>query len=175
MDLLKRSNTKILKGIHKMSKIAIINILLLGLILAITACGGQDSQQPVKATWIKPQLSGETVSLPVSEVDNNKIVHFNVAVATGGAMAFMAYEYDGKLNVRANICPPCRSVGFSLAEDTLVCDTCLTTFESNTGEGISGACVAYPKESVKYEISDGKVIMQGNDLISAYESTQESG
>jgi len=175
MGLLSKSFTKMEKGIQHMSRITAIGILLLGVILALAACSGQSATKLVKATWIKPQVSGDTVSIPVSEVSNNKIVHFNVAVALGSEVAFMAYDAGGKLNVRANVCPPCRSIGFSLSEDTLICDTCRTTFKAKTGDGISGACVGYPKAAVPYEISDGKIIMRGNDLLVAYQNTIEPG
>ena len=175
MGLLSNSITKTAKGLQQMSKIVTITVVLLGVILALAACSGQDAQTPVTATWIKPQVAGDTVSIPVSEVNDNKIVHFNVAVALGSEMAFMAYDIDGKLNARANVCPPCRSIGFSLSKDTLICDTCRTTFKAKTGDGISGACVDYPKAAVPYEISDGKVVMRGNDLLSAYQNTNEPG
>ncbi len=175
MGLLSKSFTKTAREIQQMSKIATITVVLLGVILALAACSGQDAQTPVTATWIKPQVAGDTVSIPVSEVNTNKIVHFNVEIALGGEMAFMAYAIDENFNVRANVCPPCRSIGFSLSKDTLICDTCRTTFMAKTGEGISGACVGYPKAAVPYEISDGKIIMRGNDLLSAYQSTNEPG
>jgi len=175
MGLLSSNFIKMMKGIQQMSKITMIGIALLGVILTVVACGGQEAQNPVKATWITPQVAGDSVSIPVNEVKNDKIVHFSVPVAVGSEMAFMAYELDGNLNVRANVCPPCRSVGFSLSGDTLICDTCRTTFEAKTGEGISGACVGYPKAAVPYEISDGKVLMRGNDLLSAYQNTNEPG
>ena len=175
MDLLSKSNTKTAKGFQQMSKIVTITVVLLGVILALAACGGQDSQTPLTATWIKAQVAGDTVSIPVSEVNDNKVVHFNIAVSLGSEMAFMAYSVDEQLNVRANVCPPCRSIGFSLSKDTLICDTYRATFEAKTGEGISGACVDYPKAAVPYKISDGKIVMMGNDLLSAYQNTMESG
>ncbi len=175
MGLLSKSLTEMAKGTQQISKTTIIGIVLLGVILTLAGCSGQDAQTPVKATWVKPQVAGDTVSIPISEVKDNKIVHFNVAAALGSEMAFMAYESDGKLNVRANVCPPCRSIGFSLAKDTLICDTCRTTFKAKTGEGIAGACVGYPKASVRYEISDGKVVMMGSDLLTAYQNTIEPG
>lgn len=184
MGLLSISFNNIAKGIRQMTKIATITVVLLGVILALAACSGSTSTPapaaqklsgPIKAAWIKPQVAGDTVSIAISEVNNNKIVHFNVAVASGSEMAFMTYEIDGSLNVRANVCPPCRSVGFSLSKDTLVCDTCRTTFKAKTGEGISGGCVGYPKAAVTYEISDGKIVMRDNGLLSAYQNTMEPG
>ena len=172
MGLLGKTVIKINRRIQGIPRTAVITILVVGIMLSITACSGQGAPA-VKATWIKPQVTGDSVSIPVSEVKNDKIVHFNVAVALGSEMAFMAYDVDGKLNVRANVCPPCRSIGFSLSKDVLVCNTCQTTFKAKTGEGISGACVAYPKAAVPYEISDGKIVMKGNDLLAAYQNTIE--
>ena len=158
-----------------MSKIIPV-LVLLAMILSTVACSGNSAQsnKPIKATWIEPQVVGDTVSIPVSKVENNKIVDFKL-VTLGGNIAFMAYELGGEVYVRSNVCPPCRSVGFSLQGDTLVCDTCLTTFNAKTGDGIEGACVDFPKASVPYEISDGNIVMKSNDLVAAYQSTLNPG
>jgi nitrite reductase/ring-hydroxylating ferredoxin subunit len=136
--------------------------------------GSSPSNEPIKATWIEPQVAGDTVSIPVSEVESNWNVHFNAKVE-GEDMNFMAYVLDGEIHVRANVCPPCRSTGFSLEEAVLICDRCATTFEAKTGEGIEGACVDFPKASVPYEISDGNAVMEGTDLIATYQDTIEPG
>jgi nitrite reductase/ring-hydroxylating ferredoxin subunit len=135
---------------------------------------GTQSNEPIKATWIEPQVAGDTVSIPVSEVENNWNVHFSVKTPDED-MNFMAYVWDGEISVRANVCPPCRSIGFSLERDILVCDTCMTTFEAKTGGGIEGACVDFPKASVPYEVTDGNAVMKGTDLIAAYQDTTEPG
>ncbi len=136
--------------------------------------GGNQKNEPIKATWIEPRVTGDTVSIPVSEVENNWNVHFGVETQDSN-MNFMAYVLDGDTHVRANVCPPCRSIGFSLDEHILVCDTCATTFEAKTGEGIRGACVGYPKASVPYEIEDGNIVMNSADLTTAYQDTVEPG
>ena len=158
-----------------MSKIIPV-LVLLAMILSTVACSGNSAQsnEPIKATWIKLQVVSDTVSIPVSGVEDNKIGHFKL-VTLGGDIAFMAYELDGEIYVRSNVCPPCRSVGFSLQRDTLVCDTCLTTFRAKTGDGIEGACVDFPKASVPYEIRDGNIVMKSNDLVAAYQSTLNPG
>ena len=159
-----------------------IGAVLFSLILIAVACTGPTSTPtpnpnpsgPIKATWIEPQVVGDTVSLAVSEVENNWNVHFNVK-AQGADMNFMAYIVDGEIHVRANVCPPCKSIGFSLKEDILVCDRCATTFKAKTGAGIKGACVDFPKASVPYEIRGGNIVMKGTDLIAAYQDTIEPG
>ena len=154
----------------------ILGVVLLTMMLSLVACSGNAAQSndPIKATWIEPQVVGDTVSIPVSEVEDNKIVHFKL-VTLGGDIAFMAYEPGGEDYVRSNVCPPCRSVGFSLQKDILVCDSCRTTFEAKTGEGIEGACVDFPKASVPYAVKDGNIVMKGTDLIAAYQDTVEPG
>ena len=154
----------------------ILGVVLLTMMLSLVACSGNAAQSndPIKATWIEPQVVGDTVSISVSEAENNKIVHFRL-VTLGGDIAFMAYELGGEVYVRSNVCPPCRSVGFALQKDILVCDTCRTTFEAKTGEGIEGACVDFPKASVAYAVKDGNIVMKGTDLIAAYQDTVEPG
>ena len=154
--------------------ITISTILLILLILPIlAACSSQPqaaNNARIKATWIKPVITGDSVSIPVSEVDKYTITHFKVSSPTG-ELAFMAYKFDGKLYARANICPPCLSESFSLKKDTLVCDTCGTVFDARTGAGISGPCVAFPKAAVTYGVKDGNIMMKGTDLVTAFQNT----
>jgi nitrite reductase/ring-hydroxylating ferredoxin subunit len=149
--------------------------VLLAVILSAASCSSSNPQsnEPIRATWIEPQLVGDTVIVPVSEVEDNRNVHFSMG--TQDNMNFMTYIVDGEIYVRANVCPPCWSIGFSLEEAVLICDRCATTFGAETGEGISGACVDYPKASVPYEIDGGNIVMQDTDLIAAYEDTLEPG
>ena len=155
--------------------VPIVVLLSLILVLSISASFGDSARnsQLIKATWIEPQVLGDIVSIPASEVENDKITHFEF-VTQDKDMTFMAYDLNGEIYIRANICPPCHSIGFSLQQGTLVCDTCGTVFDAETGVGISGACVAYPKAAVPYEINDGNITMQGNDLATAYQDTVNS-
>lgn len=125
---------------------------------------------PIKAIWIEPQVDGDIYTIPLSAIKDNWNIHFKAE-----SMNFMAYILDGKIHVRANVCPPCRSTGFSLYDDILVCDRCETTFEAKTGAGIQGACVDYPKASISYEISNGNVRLKKQDLVAAYEETLRPG
>lgn len=154
-----------------LKKITLILVLLI-LVSGIIACSGNGTQnsQRIEATWIDPQVVGESVSIPISEVENDRIVHFEFG-AQDKDMTFMAYDLNGEIYVRANICPPCHSIGFSLQQSTLVCDTCGTVFDAKTGAGIKGACVGYPKAAVPYEINGGGITMQGADLAIAYQDT----
>ena len=160
-----------------MSRSIIVGVLLLSLALVIAGCSGSGDTTPtgpIRATLIVPQVTDGVVAIPESEVESNRNVRFKVETPDGN-MNFMAYVLNGEIYVRANVCPPCQSIGFSLDENVLVCDRCATKFRAQTGEGISGACVDYPKASVTYEISGGDIVMNSTALITAYQDTLEPG
>jgi nitrite reductase/ring-hydroxylating ferredoxin subunit len=129
---------------------------------------------PIKAKLIEAQIDGDAVSIPVSDVESDWNTQFAID-SPSGKMNFMAYLLKNKIYVRADVCPPCRSIGYSLDGNTLVCDRCATTFKADTGDGVAGACVDYPKALVPYQISNGNIVMQQADLVTAYESTLNPG
>jgi nitrite reductase/ring-hydroxylating ferredoxin subunit len=150
---------------------AIITLVL----LAVSGCSQSESAgKSIKAIWITASLANNAASIPVSEVEKDVITHFKVKTPTQD-LAFMAYQFDGKLYARADICPPCGSENFSLKGDTLVCDTCGTVFNAATGVGVKGACVKYPKQIVPYQIKDGNLVMNGSDLQAAFQNTLKPG
>ena len=155
-----------------MLKKIILIVVLLTLVSSIVACSrnGTQNNELIKATWIEPQVLGDIISVPISEVENGKMMRFELTTQDKD-MTFMAYELSGEIYVKASICPPCQSTSFSLQQSTLVCDTCGTVFDAETGAGINGACVAYPKAAVAYEIRDGSIVMKSSDLLAAYQGT----
>lgn len=128
----------------------------------------------VKATWLTAAQTADEVSIPVSTIEKEIMIHFTLD-ATGGKMPYMAYVYEGKTYVRADICPPCRSYNFSIEKDILICDTCGSRFKAVTGDGVSGACVNYPKAAVPYEIKDGNAVLKADALKTAYQNTLSPG
>lgn len=158
-----------------MKKRFILLVLFTLIAVALAACGGSGGKAAeIKATWINPAVNGDTVSVSTATLAQDTIVHFKTAAA-GGTIASMAYVLNGTTYVRANICPPCRSTGFSLKGDVLVCDTCGTLFNAVNGMGISGACVDYPKAAVDYSASGDSISMTTAALWNAYENTLRPG
>ncbi len=153
---------------------------LLGVLLVLSACSPSSEQPttvsaaPIEGTWIDAAVVGDTATVPLALVQQDVNTHFTVD-AGGRTLVFMAYMLGGEVQVRANVCPPCRSRGFALYGDTLVCDTCATTFDARDGSGISGACVDYPKASVECHIVDGAISMAVADLSAAYDETLVAG
>ena len=125
---------------------------------------------PIKQVTIDAQVTDDTIVIPLANVTANLNTRFKLAT-DAGEMTFMAYIWDGKLDVRADICPPCRSRSFTLYKGTLVCDACGTVFDAENGQGIKGACVAYPKESAAYQLSGDNIVVEKADLVTAYKNT----
>ena len=131
------------------------------------------STTPIKQVTIDVQATDDTVVIPLDNVTLNLNTRFKLATDEG-EMTFMAYVWDGKLDVRADICPLCRSKSFTLTKGTLVCDACGTVFDAENGQGIKGACVAYPKESAAYQVSGNNIIVEKANLVTAYKNTLTS-
>jgi nitrite reductase/ring-hydroxylating ferredoxin subunit len=168
---------------RKLLTTAIFLIVIAGL-LAISACsqpsaagaGNGNSNAAIKQTRINAQINGDTVTIPVSDLDKSINVNFKVKTATD-YLAFMAYRYGGKTYVRADVCVPCGSESFTLNKNTLICDSCGTVFDAQTGKGLRGVkvCQGYPKQPVPFEIADGQIIMKGTDLAATFNNTLNPG
>lgn len=133
---------------------------------------------PISPTWIGSEvlrLEGSSLLIPTAEVASGRMLHFSLSTGQGGKQDFMAYDLNGEMYVRANVCPPCRSVGFALDGDILVCESCSTRFNAGTGAGISGACKDFPKAEVEKAIGSSDISIEIGDLIAAYEDTERPG
>jgi len=138
--------------------------------------GGQSER--IRPTWIGSDVlsvDGDSLLIPVDEVTSGRMLHFSISTTEYGKENFMVYDLDGETYVRANVCPPCRSVGFSLVGDTLVCENCGTVFSAKTGDGISGACRDFPKAEAQYAISGDNISVGINDLVAAFQNTEKPG
>ena len=129
---------------------------------------------PIAGAWIEPEISDGTVVVPVTLVESAVNTKFSVPLSDR-TLDFMAYMLNGTVHVRANVCPPCRSRGFALDGEVLVCDACATTFNAVTGEGLAGACVGYPKAEARCSVADGLISMTLEDLVRAYDETLVAG
>ncbi len=166
-------------------KIVALVLLVVAVSLVVAGCAENKStisskdsvnkvnnEKSVKGKWVTAQVNADQVSIPVKSVDDNTNVHFKVSTDIG-ELSVMAYRFNDKVFARSNVCPPCNSIGFSLKNGTLVCDSCGTVFDAGTGKGIEGGCVDYPKESIPYTISDGKITMKLDDIVAAHKKTIE--
>ncbi len=123
----------------------------------------------IKMTNIETLEDSETIKFPLEIVDQNNIVYFESVNQDQETVPMMAYiTPSGRLFVGSSLCEPCRGKKFSLAGETIVCDTCKTTYKIENHEFISGAkiCGQYPPVNMNPEIIDGNVVIQKEEVLS---------
>ena len=122
----------------------------------------------IKMTNIEPREDLKTIQIPLDIIDQNNISYFESKNKDGETVPMMAYiTPTGRLFVGSSLCEPCRGKTFSLAGETIVCDTCKTTYKIENHEFISGAkvCGQYPPINMKPEIVDGNVVIQKEEVL----------
>ncbi len=166
-----------------MIRTTILTALTLAVLLVAAGCSGTPTTSeesttgtsgPVPGTWIEVEGDDTTVRIPLDTIEKYANTHFSMET-NGERLDYMAYLLDGTVHIRANVCPPCRSRGFALDGEVLVCDACATMFDARDGSGIQGACVDYPKAAVMYEIGDEMVTASVSALVEAFEETVMPG
>ena len=123
----------------------------------------------VSMTQIEPEIKDSSVVIPLEEVDSNSIVYFEVENDENELVPLMAYiTPTGRLFVGSSMCEPCRGRKFSLAGETMVCDTCKTTYDIETHEFISGvpACGSFPPVNMNPIVEQGNVVVDYNEILS---------
>ena len=149
--------------------------------VAVTPFVAVDSSTAYAPFWLDPPIVGVdgTLTIPLSAVQKDIIVHFRVTSAANQQETFMAYYYDGLIYVRGDDCVPCQSINFSLKGNLLVCNSCGTTFNAITGKGTgtvgSPQCRTYPKEIAAYTIQGDQIVMHLNDLDTTFQNTITKG
>jgi len=114
----------------------------------------------VSMTKVEPQLNEVYASIPLETLEANDIVYFEVANNNGFLVPLMAYiTPSGRIFTGSSMCEPCQGRYFSLAGETLVCDTCRTTYTIDSHEFLSGSrdCGSYPPVYMEPIIGDGMI------------------
>jgi len=122
----------------------------------------------IAMTDVTPVVSDGKIEIPFDEVDSNNIVYFEVENNEKQLVPLMAYiTPTGRLFTGSSMCEPCRGRKFSLAGETLVCDTCRTTYTIEDHKFISGApsCGEYPPVYMENSIVDGKIVIDLEEVL----------
>jgi hypothetical protein len=122
----------------------------------------------VSGPYITPTVTQDQIIISFDEVESSGIVNFDIENNEGTLVPMMAYiTPSGRLFAGSSMCEPCRGRTFSLAGETLVCDTCRTTYDIETHEFIKGAivCGQYPPEFMEPIVDDGQIIIDLNKVL----------
>lgn len=122
----------------------------------------------VKMTAIEPSVEGDRVVIPLEQLDAHEIVSFEIDNRDGFAVPMMAYiTPSGRIFTGSSMCEPCQGRSFFLAGETLVCETCRTTYTIESHEFISGspACGKYPPVYMPPVVENGMVRIALDDIL----------
>lgn len=122
----------------------------------------------ISMTKIEYQDKNDSIVIDLKVVDENNIVYFESENKDNEIVPMMAYiTPTGRLFVGSSLCEPCRGTTFSLAGETLFCDTCKTTYNIENHEFISGAkiCGTYPPVNMKAEVIDGQIVISKDEIL----------
>ena len=124
--------------------------------------------QLISMTTIEPEIVDGQIIIPLNEVSSNNIVYFELPNNENVMVPLMAYiTPSGRLFAGSSMCEPCRGRTFSLAGETLVCDTCKTTYNVETHEFISGApaCGKLPPVNMNPKVENGNIVIDYNEVL----------
>ncbi len=122
----------------------------------------------VSMTPVTPLIEADRISIPLELIEAHDIVYFEVENNEGLMVPLMAYiTPTGRVFTGSSMCEPCQGRYFSLAGETLVCDTCRTTYTIESHEFISGSqdCGKYPPVYMKPVVENGMVSIALNDIL----------
>ena len=114
----------------------------------------------ISMTEIEPVIEGDQIIIPLELVDSNSIINFEMENDAGLMVPMMAYiTPSGRLFAGSSMCEPCGGRTFSLAGETMVCDTCRTTYTIEDHQFISGspACGSYPPVNMNPIVENGMI------------------
>ena len=124
--------------------------------------------QRVEMKTIVPQVNQTQIVLELSEIDENNIVYFESENKNGQMVPMMAYVTpSGRVFAGSSMCEPCRGTKFSLAGETLVCNTCNTTYRIENHEFVSGSpvCGSYPPVNMNPVINESQIVININEVL----------
>lgn len=124
--------------------------------------------QLVPMTSMEPVTENGKVQIPLELVDEKNIISFELENNEGVLVPLMAYiTPSGRLFVGSSMCEPCGGRTFSLAGETLLCDTCRTTYNIETHEFLSGstACGQYPPVNMNPTINNGIIEIDLQEIL----------
>jgi hypothetical protein len=123
----------------------------------------------VSMTKVDPVIENGQIKISFADVDEFNIVFFEAENDEGTVVPLMAYiTPSGRLFVGSSMCEPCRGRTFSLAGETLFCDTCRTTYTIEEHEFISGAvaCGSYPPVNMNGTVQGDMVVIDQQEVLS---------
>lgn len=134
---------------------------------------GTTEYQKAEFAKVAASESGGDVVINLNEIKTKKTTTFEVpgiSFTLNNGTAFnslplLAYvSPKGNVVVATSLCEPCSGITFHVEGDQLVCNSCGTRWTLDGLQGVSGGCLTYPPETVKYTVQGDNLIIKKADL-----------
>ena len=122
----------------------------------------------VSMTPVEPVVEAGQVMIPLELLETHELVSFTLENSDGFQVPLMAYiTPSGRIFAGSSMCEPCQGRSFFLAGETLVCESCRTTYTIESHEFLSGSqdCGRYPPVYMTTVIVDGIVNINLEDIL----------
>lgn len=122
----------------------------------------------LQMTKIPADIAGGKVTVNLQEIKDKQMVTFDVPgisfTLNNGSkfdyLPILAYvSPQGNVVMATSLCEPCSGTSFRIEGDQLACNACDTRWSLDGLQGISGGCMTYPPETVKYTVEGDKLII----------------
>lgn len=124
--------------------------------------------QTLRMNKVTADISGGKVTVDLQAIKDKKMVTFDLPgksfTLNNGtkfdALPVLAYvSPQGNVVAATSLCEPCSGTSFRIEGDQLVCNACDTRWTLDGLQGISGGCLQYPPETVKYTVEGNKLVI----------------
>ena len=122
----------------------------------------------VEMTKVTADTSGDKIKVDVQAIKDKGLVTFDVpgisfTLNNGtpfSSLPVLAYvSPKGDVVVATSLCEPCSGTTFHIEGDQLVCNACGTRWTLDGLQGVSGGCLQYPPDAVKYSVDGNKLVI----------------
>ncbi|MFZ3171208.1 MAG: Fe-S-containing protein [Carboxydocellales bacterium] len=168
-------------GIYAIVGVVVV-IMAIGVFMFSKSTSGTDTQavnvgateyQTAEFAKIAASESGGDVVINLNEIKTKQTTTFEVPGisftlnngTTFNSLPLLAYvSPQGNVVVATSLCEPCSGITFHVEGDQLVCNACGTRWTLDSLQGVSGGCLKYPPETVKYTVQGDNLIIKKADL-----------
>ncbi len=124
----------------------------------------KDMPNFVPMTRVEAQIKPGIVEIPLDVVKKKGLVSFEYKGKYGDLPLLAYFTPSKKIMTLVGISDPCNSKSFHLEGNAIVCNICLTRWDLESLNGISGECLTKSLQLVRHFVDKGKVIITEMDI-----------
>ncbi len=103
---------------------------------------------PVRMMPAPVETRDGKIIFKLDDLKKNRFIRFNYKSGSSSLPMLAYISEEGKVITAVSVCEPCNSTSFHIKGEELVCNSCGTTWEVNSLNGVSGSCQKYPPDAV---------------------------